>query len=32
MRTKYANGISWGEVKDMLFETINKEIGESRKI
>ncbi len=32
MRTKYANGISWGEIKDMLFETINKEIGESRKI
>lgn len=32
MRTKYANGISWGEVKDMLFEIINKEIEEPRKI
>ena len=31
IRKQYAAGISWGAVKDMLFETINREIAEPRK-
>lgn len=31
LRKQYAAGISWGAVKDLLFETINREIAEPRK-
>jgi tryptophanyl-tRNA synthetase len=31
MRRRYAEGISWGEMKQILFETINADLGEPRR-
>ena len=31
MRKQYAAGIGWGAVKDILFDTINKELQEPRR-